>query len=161
MSHERLLRSLDELQSRLAEAGRREPPSGLTDADPDSGERWHAAEVWAHMAEFVGYWQAQLEIVVRTFDGMPVPFGRIKTDGGRIAAIEIGRHRPIESLASAAGDSVRELAGYLARLDGASWQAQGLHQTLGVMSVTQIVARFVIDHLSEHLDQLDGLAVGD
>ena len=36
------------------------------------------------MAEFVGYWQSQLEKVIDQYDGTPVPFGRTKEDPGRI-----------------------------------------------------------------------------
>ena len=40
------------------------------------------------------------------------------------------------------------------------WQTCGLHPTLGSMTVAQIVARFLVDHLEEHAAQLDELASG-
>ena len=40
------------------------------------------------------------------------------------------------------------------------WQTCGLHPTLGSMTVAQIVARFLADHLEEHAAQLDELVSG-
>ncbi len=72
------------------------PHRGLTEPDPGGTERWDAPRVWAHLAEFGRYWQAELAKVVDAASAEPVPFGRVKTDPGRVAAIEDGRHRPVE-----------------------------------------------------------------
>lgn len=150
---------LEELRRRVAEHATRNQPAGLTEPDPDTPEeRWDAGQVWAHMAEFVGYWHAQLESVVRLYDGAPVPFGRVKTDAGRIHAIEIGRHRQVRDLAAEVDRELESLRRYLATLDEAGWESRGLHQTRGVMDVGQIVERFVSNHLDEHIAQLDELA---
>ncbi len=37
------------------------------------------------------------------------------------------------------------------------WQARGMHPTRGAMPVSEIVDRFIVEHLEEHADQLDGL----
>lgn len=151
--------NLGTLRRRLAGLADHEQPAGLTDPDPDTPEeRWDAAQVWAHIAEFVGYWHAQMAEVVRLYDGAPVPFGRIKTDAGRIHAIEVGRHRAIADLAAEADREIVALAAYLATLDADAWQARGLHQTRGVMDVPAMVERFVTNHLDEHAAQLEGLA---
>jgi hypothetical protein len=138
----------------------REQPPGLTDPDPDTPEeRWGAAQVWAHIAEFVGYWHAQIEDVVRQYDGAPVPFGRIKTDAGRIAAIEVGRHRPISALARETDDSLAAFEKYRGMLDDDAWQARGLHQIRGVMDVPAMVERFILNHLVEHALQLETIGM--
>ncbi|MDP8903754.1 MAG: hypothetical protein M3N29_00300 [Chloroflexota bacterium] len=157
----------DQLQARLAavrrrlaqnaEHAEREPPTGLTDPDPGASERWEASQVWAHLAEFVGYWHDELASIVRMYDGMPVPFGRVKTDAGRIAAIELGRHRPIAELAAQLDQSISRLVEYLQHLDEAAWQARGVHETVGVLDVPAVVDRFIVSHLEEHADQLDRL----
>lgn len=152
-----LVARLDSVSARLAEQARRETPTGLTEPDPGGMERWEAAQVWAHIAEFVDYWHDQLESVIASYDGDPVPFGRVKTDPGRIAAIEVGRHEPIPELSARADDSIAALKRYLAGLGGAEWNARGLHPTAGELDVEAIVERFVVNHLEEHADQLAAL----
>ena len=44
--------------------GKAEALAGLTDPEPGTGERWDAGQVWAHLAEFVGFWLAQASHVV-------------------------------------------------------------------------------------------------
>ena len=152
-----LIQQLEDVEQRLIESASGPAPDGLTEPDQDTDERWEAAQVWAHMAEFVGYWHAQIETVVRLYDGAPVPFGRVKSDAGRIHAIEIGRHRPTADLASQVEAAIESLATYLASLDANAWQARGLHQTRGVMDVPAMVKRFISDHLDEHARQLEEL----
>jgi hypothetical protein len=149
---------LQALGRRLAAYAAREAPLGLTEPDPDGDERWEAAQVWAHMAEFVGYWHEQIEGVVGAFDGEPVPFGRTKTDPDRIAAIEVGRREPVEELARRAQDAIAALDRRIAAFGNAEWNAIGRHETRGEMDVEAIVDRFVVTHLDEHLAQLEGLA---
>lgn len=151
-------RRLADLRARIAAAAARQPTAALTEADPETGERWDGRQVWAHMAEFVGYWHRQLEAVVRNYDGMPVPFGRVKSDADRLAAIEMGRHETVGSLAERVDRSIAGFGAYLGRLDEEAWQAEGVHQTLGVMRVPQIIDRFIVGHLAEHADQLDSVA---
>ena len=58
-----LMARLAVAEGRLA-AFAESPPPGLTDPDPATGERWDAGQAWAHVAEFVPYWQNELERVV-------------------------------------------------------------------------------------------------
>jgi hypothetical protein len=149
---------LDAIGRRLEDAAADPEPAGLTDADPDTPEeRWQAAQVWAHLAEIVPYWQAQSDLVIRTYAGVPVPFGRTKRDTGRIAAIESGRHRPVAELVDATSTAVGGLRTFLDGLEDADWRKVGRHETLGEMDVDAIVERFLVAHLEEHLDQLEGL----
>ena len=43
----------------------------------------------------------------------------------------------------------------LDRLDDRALAAAGRHQTLGEMTVAEIIDRFAVAHLEEHADQLD------
>jgi hypothetical protein len=148
---------LQAIGRRLAAYAAREVPAGLTEPDPGSDERWEAAEVWAHMAEFVSYWHEQIEAVVGAYDGEPVPFGRTKTDPGRIAAIEVGRREPVEELAGRAQQAISDLDQRIAAFGGVEWNAVGRHETRGEMDIEAIVERFVVSHLDEHLTQLEQL----
>ncbi len=150
---------LEAVERRLGVHAHAATPDGLTEADPDTPEeRWEAGQVWAHIAEFVPYWHAELQTVIAEYAGEPVPFGRTKTDPGRIAAIEVGRHDPVTDSFERTREAVAELRRYLAGLTSAEWNAVGRHPTRGEMDVEAIVERFVAVHLEEHADQLDGLA---
>jgi hypothetical protein len=149
---------LEAIEARLTDAAERDTPPGLTEPDPGDDERWEAAQVWAHMAEFVPYWQEQIQSVVAGYDGDPVPFGRVKSDPARVAAIEVGRGEPISELANRVRAGLAELKRYLDGLSAPEWAARGDHQTRGEMDVEAMAQHFLVGHLEEHLDQLDRLA---
>jgi hypothetical protein len=155
-NHTDLLARLDAAEARMA-ALSVDPPPGLTDADPATGERWDAGQAWAHVAEFVPFWQGELEKVVAAHSSEPVPFGRTKEDPGRVGYIEANRNEPpTEQMARLAG-SLTLMRGFLATLSEADWSARGLHPRLGEMTVAAIVDRFTVAHLEEHADQLEKL----
>ena len=153
-----LIQQLEDVEQRLIENASGPVPEGLTDPDKGGTERWEAAQVWAHMAEFVGYWQAQLEKVVDNYAGEPVPFGRTTEDAGRIEGIETGRSVPIPELMEQVHDGIEVTRRYLPTLTEAQWASVGLHPRRGEMTIPQMVQRFTIDHLEEHADQLDDIS---
>ncbi len=132
----------------------------MTEPDTETNERWEAAQVWAHMAEFVPYWQGQAEHVAARFDGEAVPFGRVKSDALRIAAVEAGRGAPIDELSGSLSEALGAFRRYVEGLGPVERRAVGRHPTLGEMEVEEIIGRFVVDHLEEHLEQLDRLDAG-
>ncbi len=157
--------SVDALLARLADAERRLAehadaplPSGLTDPDPGDDERWEAGQVWAHLAEFPGYWLAQAERVVALPTSEPVPFGRVKTDANRIEAIERDRHTDPAALLQRVRASLAKVSDAARNLPAEAWTRRGMHPTRGEMTVESIVERFIVEHLEEHADQLDTLA---
>ena len=153
------LARLDAVEARLAAAAAAEPSHGaLTDADPDSGEQWDRGQVWAHVAEFIPYWIAQAGPVLRgQASGEPVPFGRTKSDPQRIAAIEQDRRAPVSALWANALAGIAALRGFLRDVDAAQWELRGLHPKLGPMTVDELVERFLVGHLEEHAEQLEGM----
>ena len=149
---------LDSVEQRLDEHASAEAPTGLTDPDPGGTEQWEAGQVWAHMAEFVGYWRGQAESVIAAYDGDPVPFGRLKDDPGRLAGIEMGRHEAVRQSRNRVREEIAELKTYLSGLTAAEWNAVGQHPTRGPMDLEAIVGTFIVNHLEEHAEQLDKLA---
>jgi hypothetical protein len=152
-----LLARLAEAERRLAEHADAPLPAGLTDPDPGTDERWEAGQVWAHVAEFPGYWLAQAQRVVALPTYEPVPFGRVKTDAGRAEAIERDRHTDPEALLERVRTSLAAVGEAARSLPAEAWTRRGAHPTLGEMTVRRIVERFIVEHLEEHADQLDAL----
>jgi threonine dehydratase len=156
--------SLDRLarvERRLAEhAARPVPPGRLTDPEPGGTERWEAGQVWAHVAEFPGYWLDQIRHILAARAGgtqSPVPFGRTPDDPGRLSAIERERRTDPAELLRRVVSQLEEVTATLKELDDEAWGARGLHPRRGDMALPEIVQRFLLDHLEEHADQLDGL----
>ena len=155
-----------DLMARLAVAEGRlaafaeSPPPGLTDPDPATGEQWDVGQAWAHVAEFVPYWQSEMQKVVAAVGqgAEPLPFGRTSTDAGRVGAIEAGRHEPPAQQMERLAGALARLRTWLIGLDSAQWSARGVHPRRGEMTVAQIAERFVVSHLEEHADQLEKLA---
>jgi threonine dehydratase len=151
---------LDRVERRLGEHAAQPVPSGLTDPDPGGEERWEAGQVWAHLAEFPAFWLGQVRAVLAAADAgqeQRIRFGRTKADADRIAAIERERHTDPGELLDRVRRDLAEVREAVRGLPDAAWTVRGEHPTLGEMPVSGIVERFIVGHLEEHADQLDGL----
>jgi hypothetical protein len=152
-----LVARLSDAERRLAEHASRPLPSGLADPDPGGDERWEAGQVWAHLAEFPAYWLAQAQRVIAQPTHSPVPFGRVKTDAGRLEAIERDRHTDPQALLDRVRSSLAEVNDAVRSWDDETWRQRGIHPARGEMTVEQIIEKFIASHLEEHADQLDSL----
>jgi DinB superfamily len=152
-----LVARLSDAERRLAEHASRPLPSGRADPDPGGDERWEAGQVWAHLAEFPAYWLAQAQRVIARPTHSPVPFGRVKTDSGRIEAIERDRHTDPQALLDRVRYSLAEVNDAVRSWDDETWRLRGMHPARGEMTVEQIIEKFIASHLEEHADQLDSL----
>jgi hypothetical protein len=155
-----LIARMVDAERRLAEHAAAPLPTGVSTPDPGAEERWEAGQVWAHLAEFPAYWLAQAERVIGQPTNAPVPFGRVKTDAGRLAAVERDRHTDPDALLTRVRDSLARVTDAARGWPPDAWRRRGMHPTLGEMTVERIVERFIVAHLEEHADQLDGLAAG-
>ena len=152
-----LMDRLDAVEQRLAAHSRAAHTDALTDPDEGGTERWEQGQVWAHIAEFVPYWNEQLRMVVSEYRGTHVPFGRSRTDPSRLGPIEENKDEPIADQMGATHAALSVLEDYLGGLSASDWSAVGMHPARGTMDARQIVGFFVVDHLEEHADQLDKL----
>lgn len=159
-SVDHLLARLADAERRLAEHAAAALPEGLSEPDPGAEERWEAGQIWAHLAEFPAYWLAQARRVIAQPTQPPVPFGRVKTDAGRLAAIERDRHTDPGSLLERVRASLAEVTEAARSWDSETWRLRGMHPTLGEMTIERLVEHFIVDHLEEHADQLDALSRG-
>jgi hypothetical protein len=155
-----LLARVDDVEARLAAHALAPPAPGLTDPDPPTGERWDFGQVWAHLGEFVPYWVEQTRKVLDRAREEPVPFGRVKTDPVRMAAIERDRALHPQELMARLGRHLDELRALIRSIPESGWGRTGLHSTLGVMDVPRIFQEFLVGHLEAHAAQLDGLRAG-
>lgn len=152
-----LIARLTESERRLAEHASQPLPAGLSDPDPGAEERWEAGQIWAHLAEFPAYWLGQAQRVIAQPTHSPVPFGRVKTDAGRLQAIERDRHTDPGALLERVRSSLAEVTDAVRSWDDDTWRLRGIHPVRGEMSVEQIIETFIANHLEEHADQLDSL----
>jgi hypothetical protein len=162
MDPEALVARMQAAEARLAAHGAAQRP-GLTRADDATGERWEQGQVFAHLAEFPTYWVGQIRAILAARaagEPEPIPFGRMKSDPGRLGAIEARRDENPMGLLRDVGGGISAASGLCRSMTTEDWQTCGLHPTLGSMTVAQIVARFLADHLEEHASQLDELANG-
>lgn len=146
---ERLRAAAERIRADAHEFG----PDQLTAPDEGTGERWDRGQVLAHVAEMLPYWIAQAEMVVAA-GGNGAPFGRVKTDPDRVAAIEEDRSIDVEELLDRMDEGVDEAALSMRRLTPADLACVGRHSTRGLMTVSQILDEFVVAHLEEHAEQL-------
>lgn len=154
------LERLSAVEKRLDERAAAGAVGGLTDPDEKTGEQWEAGQVWAHLAEFLPFWIAQARNVLNAWTGPdPIPFGRVKTDPERVAAVERDRATDIAELHARLTDGIGRTRDFIASVPDSAWnRVLGAHQTLGVMPLTKIVDEFMVGHLEEHATQLDSLS---
>jgi threonine dehydratase len=149
---------LASVEARLRGHARAGLPGGLTEPDEGGEERWDAGQVWAHLAEFVPFWEGQVRKIVDARSAEPVPFGRTKANPQRGEAIERDRGLSTDVLLRRITDQIDALGQTLEALPADAWQARGLHSRLGEMTMPEIMERFLVGHLEEHAEQLDRLA---
>lgn len=152
------LERLETVAGRLDAHAAAPRPSGLTAPDLPSGERWEAAQVWAHLTEFPGYWVEEVRHILAAHpDAGPVPFGRTKTDPDRVAAIARDRDLHPAEAHRRARQGIALIEEMLRGMTESDWTRRGRHPTLGVMGMERIMQEFLVGHLEEHATQLDEL----
>ena len=153
-----LITRMDVAEARLAGLSRMPFPEGQTDPDPGAEETWGAAHVWAHVAEFVGYWPVQVRAILAAPPDTSPPFGRLKTDTSRTDPIERDRALSREQLWTKVHDGIEAARAEVATLTPADLERTAEHPVRGIVTVGFVVESFVVKHLEEHADQLDKLA---
>ena len=114
---------------------------------------WGPPELLAHVDEMLPYWLGEAERVL-TGAAEPVPFGRVQSDPVRAAIIGRDRTVPFRELFARMAADARRWSDRLAALSDADLDRRGLHPSRGEMPVRDIIERFVVGHLEEHVEQL-------
>ena len=147
--------TIDELIDALEQAG--EAYARFVETQPDDAfhrrpgpEEWTAAELTGHVAEFPATFAEQAR---RVAEQTGAPIGRGLDDPGRLAAVaRLAGAGPAEA-ATAVRATVHQAVRTLRSIPPDGWQARGARARLGELSVAEIVERFVVNHLREHLAQ--------
>jgi hypothetical protein len=129
----------------------------LTDADPETGERWEEGQVWSHMAEFIPYWLVRCRRIADEGHDEPVPFGRGSDDPERVAGIQLGREMPIRDLFTQVRAGAADVRQWLEALPDRAWEGRAAHQTLGVLSLDEAIQHYLVGHMEDHAEQLEAL----
>jgi hypothetical protein len=118
---------------------------------------WGPRETIAHVQEMLPFWQGEIERVLAgqpPVAGSEPAFGRVAADELRLAVIERDRTLPLQELFDRIDAGLERFVRRLGELRDDDLEATGVHPRLGPMTVGQIVDRFVVGHLEEHVDQL-------
>lgn len=131
-----------------------EPWPLAADFGPGPEASWGPREVLAHVAEMLPFWLGEIE---RVLDGPaePVAFGRVATDPIRLGTIERDRTLPLRELFGRIDAGAERYRRRLPELGSTDAARHGLHPTLGVLTVTEILERFVVRHLEDHVVQIE------
>ncbi len=152
-----MIARLEAVEARLAAHAAAPAPATLTGANPDTGERWTAGQVWGHIAEIVPFWTNQARRMLAAPPGEMAPVGRGGDDTGRLSGIERGRRVPIPDLFAETQVAIAEARRFIDGLSAADLAREGRHPRYGPMPVGALLERLVVAHLEEHAAQLDGL----
>ncbi len=140
-----------------AAAGEPWPLAEHFGSEPEAS--WGPREVLAHTAEMLPYWLGEYERLVDggRGPGDGVRFGRLSTDVLRVGILERDRSLPLRELFDRIDDGIARWERRLAGGPAAEGSAVGIHPRLGEMTADALRDRFVIDHLDEHVAQLEDL----
>ncbi len=117
--------------------------------------RWAPPEVLAHLEEMLPFWLGEIERILEGPGSAPVPFGRVATDTVRIGIIGRDRTLPLRELFARVAANGARLSARLREFDAADLAREGLHPRMGVMTVVDILDRFAISHVEDHVRQLE------
>lgn len=119
---------------------------------PDA-QAWSAIKILAHAAEFMPYWAQQAATVADS--DRPMAFGRTHDDVDRIAAVTDHAADELETAIHRLEAALAETARIVRAIPAEGWSRHGRHSRRGEMTAAGIIDAFVLDHLREHVHQLD------
>lgn len=116
------------------------------------GDEWTLADNLAHIAEFPGYFAAQLEAWLA---GDRVVIGRVaEHDADRNDALARAPKMELEQLRRAVEESFAALAAVLEQLQDAHLDATTQNVKYGEEPLTSYLDRYVVGHKAAHVTQL-------
>jgi hypothetical protein len=131
-------------------------PSRLKDGADAAGEppegEWGSAQIIGHLAATEYFFVERLNLLIREKAPRLRPFGAAATE--RFETLKDNNAATnLQIFNEFRGETVSMLMSLALNL----WDRSGVHDTLGTLSVEDVVES-MIDHDSEHLEQIDSLA---
>lgn len=113
-------------------------------------DEWTAAELIGHVVELAPYWSERAREVAERPGS---PLGREADDASRLGGVKRLAHvDPVVGAAAVRG-AVRQALGVLRQIPPDGWQATGRHRSGKDVTVAEVVERYIVNHIREHLDQ--------
>ncbi len=153
-----ILARIDTVERRLTEQAERPLPPSREQPTSGDEERWDAGQIWAHMAEALFFHLGQARRIAANPSPEPAPLGRPPTHEVRLSAIEAGRYAPPAVHLERLRAGLAELRDFVRGLSPEAWSKRSRHMTRGEMDLHQVVMDFMLDHLDQHLAQLQSLS---
>lgn len=144
-------RRLDDLRPDL-EAGGPWPLAERFDHAPEA--EWGPREILAHLGEMLPFWLGEAERLIEA-DAGSRGVGRLATDDLRVGMLARDRTLPIRELVARIENGIARWRRRWPEMTPDERARSGLHVTLGELTVTDIATRFAVNHLEEHLVQLE------
>ena len=139
----------------LRDRGERAGPWPLAELyGTETEASWGPPELLAHLEEMLPYWLGEIERILDGPPGTAVAFGRVATDPVRIGVIGRDRTVPLRELFARLEADAGRVAARLRELSVDEAERLGAHPSRGELTVVDIVERFVVGHLEEHVGQL-------
>jgi hypothetical protein len=113
---------------------------------------WSALQVLGHMTEMIPYWLSHCRTVIGAAE--PPHFGRTLDAPERLAAVDPAALRDPVELMRLLGIEVRNAARTIRQFSPAERQKKGIHIRQGVMTVDDMLERFILTHAQDHLAQV-------
>jgi hypothetical protein len=139
-----------ELIDLLAQTPTRLKEGAEAAGDPPAGE-WNAAQIIGHLAASEFFYLQRLNMLIRETSPRLRPFGDAATE-----RFESMKDNDAGTNLQAFNDLRGETVSALMSLALNLWSRRGTHDIQGDMSLEDVVES-IIDHDSEHLDQLESL----
>lgn len=140
---------LNQVHAELREAAIGFPPE-LRTVCPAPGE-WCAMELLGHVAEMHYSYVARAE---RLIASPGAELGRDMQSPERLEGIESGRAASLAEAVAHLEEARRHALAFLERVSADDLAIQGHHQSLGPMTVRDVLARTIVGHARNHLEQL-------
>jgi uncharacterized damage-inducible protein DinB len=121
--------------------------------EPAPGE-WSVMMTLGHVSEVLPYWSRQARRIALS-DRDDEPIGRALDDPDRVGAVERHANSRIEDILSLLHDGLAEATRTLRDLPTDRWSRTAQHPRLGAITVEYIVEHFLVEHVEEHLGQIE------
>lgn len=130
-------------------------PKGRSEPDERCPEGWDSKQIVAHIAELCEFWRNETEECLRRPRNTVI--GRSNFDEERLRRVNTLSLLSTSELIDRVTLEVGKSAGLLSALEAQDLAASATHLTDGQITISELISKDLIAHISEHLAQLKEL----